>query len=164
MNAESLAVSASINIGLALLILTLFSVLRKQPSNAPIYYARLLSQHHHISFDNRFFGFRRLIPSLGWIRRALHVTEDEILDTCGLDVLIFIRLFKFGVVSFLTHSALLTSIWNFSCMVKHSQWGRLVMDSHRDVLIPWMLSPYRTLGRALTGNIVGDVESMFFNS
>ncbi|KAK4411120.1 CSC1-like protein [Sesamum angolense] len=96
MNAESLAVSASINIGLALLILTLFSVFRKQPSNAPIYYARLLSQHHHISFDNRFFGFRRLIPSLGWIRRALHVTEEDILDSCGLDVLIFIRLFKFG--------------------------------------------------------------------
>ncbi|KAL0464499.1 UNVERIFIED_CONTAM: CSC1-like protein [Sesamum latifolium] len=104
MNAESLAVSASINIGLALLILTLFSVLRKQPSNAPIYYARLLSQHHHISFDNSFFGFRRLIPSVGWIRRALHVTEDDILDTCGLDVLIFIRLFKFGINFFLVCS------------------------------------------------------------
>ncbi|XP_011088351.1 CSC1-like protein At3g54510 isoform X1 [Sesamum indicum] len=104
MNAESLAVSASINIGLALLILTLFSVLRKQPSNAPIYYARLLSQHHQISFDNRFFGFRRLIPSVAWIRRALHVTEDEILDTCGLDVLIFIRLFKFGINFFLVCS------------------------------------------------------------
>ncbi|KAL0379827.1 UNVERIFIED_CONTAM: CSC1-like protein [Sesamum angustifolium] len=103
MNAESLAVSASINIGLALLILTLFSVFRKQPSNAPIYYARLLSQHHHISFDNRFFGFRRLIPSLGWIR-ALHVTEEDILDSCGLDVLIFIRLFKFGINFFLVCS------------------------------------------------------------
>ncbi|PIN09389.1 hypothetical protein CDL12_18022 [Handroanthus impetiginosus] len=95
MNAESLAVSACINIGLAFLILTLFSILRKQPSNAPIYYARRLSQHRRVSFNSR-FAFWRLLPSIGWIRRALAVTEEEILDTCGLDVLIFIRLFKFG--------------------------------------------------------------------
>lgn len=99
MNAESLLVSASINIGFALLILTLFSILRKQPSNAPIYYARRLSQHHHVSF-HRHFTFRRLLPSVGWIRLALLVTEEEILDNCGLDVLIFIRLFKFGWATF----------------------------------------------------------------
>ncbi|KAG6382394.1 hypothetical protein SASPL_157940 [Salvia splendens] len=40
---------------------------------------------------------RRLLPSPAWIRLALSITEDEILDTCGLDVLIFIRLFKFGI-------------------------------------------------------------------
>ncbi|KAG8391144.1 hypothetical protein BUALT_Bualt01G0157300 [Buddleja alternifolia] len=103
MNAESLVVSASINIGLALLILTLFSILRKQPSNAPIYYARRLSQHGVVSF-HRGFTFRRLLPSVGWIRRALGVTEEEILDTCGLDVLIFIRLFKFGINFFVVCS------------------------------------------------------------
>ncbi|KAK6119228.1 hypothetical protein DH2020_047043 [Rehmannia glutinosa] len=84
MNAESLLVSASINIGFALLLLTLFSILRKQPSNAPIYYARRLSQHHQVSF-HRHFTFRRLMPSVEWIRLALSVTEEEILDTCGLD-------------------------------------------------------------------------------
>ncbi|PIN02990.1 hypothetical protein CDL12_24490 [Handroanthus impetiginosus] len=103
MNAESLAVSACINIGLAFLILTLFSILRKQPSNAPIYYARRLSQHRRVSFHSR-FAFWRLLPSIGWIRRALAVTEEEILDTCGLDVLIFIRLFKFGINFFLVCS------------------------------------------------------------
>ncbi|KAL6562945.1 hypothetical protein OROHE_005534 [Orobanche hederae] len=104
MNAESLLVSASINIGFALLILTLFSILREQPSNAPIYYARSLSQHHQLSFHRR-FTFLRLLPSVEWIRHSLSITEEEILDTCGLDVLIFIRLFKFGINFFLACSA-----------------------------------------------------------
>ncbi|KAL6570079.1 hypothetical protein OROMI_014593 [Orobanche minor] len=95
MNAESLLVSASINIGFALLILTLFSILREQPSNAPIYYARSLSHHRQLSFHRR-FTFLRLLPSVEWIRHSMSITEEEILDTCGLDVLIFIRLFKFG--------------------------------------------------------------------
>ncbi|XP_073040792.1 CSC1-like protein At3g54510 isoform X2 [Primulina eburnea] len=103
MNAESLLVSASINIGLALLILTLFSVLRKQPSNAPIYYARRLSQHHHVSFHPRFFPWR-LLPSVEWVSSALRVTEAEILDNCGLDVYVFVRLFKFGTNFFMVCS------------------------------------------------------------
>lgn len=98
MNAESLLVSVSINIGLALLILALFSVLRKQPSNTAIYYARRLSQHHHVSFYRRFFPWR-LLPSVEWVSSALRVTEAEILDSCGLDAFVFVRLFKFGWVS-----------------------------------------------------------------
>ncbi|KAL7157995.1 hypothetical protein ABFS83_02G113200 [Erythranthe nasuta] len=101
MNAESLLTSASINIGFALLILTLFSILRNSPSNAPIYYARRLSQHRRLSFLRR-----RFLPSVEWIRLSLSVTEDEILDTSGLDVLIFIRLFKFGINFFLVCSVI----------------------------------------------------------
>ncbi|KAL3537660.1 hypothetical protein ACH5RR_001026 [Cinchona calisaya] len=96
MKAENLIVSATINIGVAIFILSLFSILKKQPSNAPIYYARRLSLNHHIAFDQR-FTFRRLLPSLDWIRRAFRVTEEEILQQCGLDVLVFIRLIKFGI-------------------------------------------------------------------
>ncbi|XP_057807817.1 CSC1-like protein At3g54510 [Salvia miltiorrhiza] len=103
MNAESLLASASINIGFALLILSLFSILQKQPSNAPIYFARRLSQHRPVSLHPR-LTVRRLLPSPAWIRVALSITEDEILDTCGLDVLIFIRLFKFGINFFLVCS------------------------------------------------------------
>ncbi|XP_012836367.1 PREDICTED: CSC1-like protein At3g54510 [Erythranthe guttata] len=101
MNAESLLTSASINIGFALLILTLFSILRNSPSNAPIYYARRLSQHRRLSFL-----LRRFLPSVEWIRLSLSVTDDEILDTSGLDVLIFIRLFKFGINFFLVCSVI----------------------------------------------------------
>ncbi|KZV18919.1 hypothetical protein F511_17825 [Dorcoceras hygrometricum] len=100
MYVESLLVSASINIGLSLLILTTFSVLRRQPSNAPIYFARRLSQRHHVSFHRRFFPWR-LLPSVEWISSALRVTEAEILDNCGLDVFVLIRLFKFGINFFM---------------------------------------------------------------
>ncbi|XP_051146798.1 CSC1-like protein At3g54510 isoform X2 [Andrographis paniculata] len=45
-----------------------------------------------------------LLPSLSWIRNSLALTEDEILDASGLDVLIFVRLFKFGINFFLVCS------------------------------------------------------------
>ncbi len=97
MNPHSLFASAAINIGLALIILTLFSIFKKQPSNAPIYYARRISHRHHIHFHQS-LSLRRFLPSVSWIPRAFRVTEDEILDSTGLDALVIIRLFKFGSV------------------------------------------------------------------
>ncbi|XP_009354442.2 CSC1-like protein At3g54510 [Pyrus x bretschneideri] len=114
MNPESLIASAAINIGLAIFILTLFSVLKKQPSNAPIYYPRRLSEsncqsHRRIpDFDDNYasspVGFRRFLPSVTWISRAFRVSEDEILQSNGLDALIIIRLFKFGIRFFVVCS------------------------------------------------------------
>ncbi|KAM2279288.1 hypothetical protein ACFX1S_040149 [Malus domestica] len=114
MNPESLIASAAINIGLAFFILTLFSVLKKQPSNAPIYYPRRLSEshgqsHRHIpDFDDNYasssVGFRRFLPSVTWISRAFRVSEDEILQSNGLDALIIIRLFKLGIKFFVVCS------------------------------------------------------------
>nr|XP_016501113.1 PREDICTED: CSC1-like protein At3g54510 isoform X1 [Nicotiana tabacum] len=102
MKAESLVVSAAINIGLAILILSLFSILKKLPFYAPVYYARRLSLGHRS--DHQSFNFRRLLPELNWISRAVRVTEEEILDSCGLDVLVFVRLFKFGIRFFVVCS------------------------------------------------------------
>ncbi|XVE86112.1 hypothetical protein DITRI_Ditri18aG0010300 [Diplodiscus trichospermus] len=96
MNAQSLLASAAINIGLALVILFLFSILKKQPSNAPIYYPRPLSKQHPIVFPPP-FSLSRFFPSFSWFPRAFRVTEDEILETSGLDALVVIRLFKFGI-------------------------------------------------------------------
>ncbi|CAN6567162.1 unnamed protein product [Malus baccata var. baccata] len=114
MNPESLIASAAINIGLAFFILTLFSVLKKQPSNAPIYYPRRLSEshrqsHRHIpDFDDNYasssVGFRRFLPSVTWISRAFRFSEDEILQSNGLDALIIIRLFKLGIKFFVVCS------------------------------------------------------------
>ena len=98
MNPHSLFASAAINIGLALVTLTLFSIFKKQPSFAPIYYARRLSNGQQIHFHDETFSFRRFLPSVSWIPRAFRVTEDEILDSSGLDALVIIRLFKFGSV------------------------------------------------------------------
>ncbi|GAA0161076.1 hypothetical protein LIER_17479 [Lithospermum erythrorhizon] len=104
MKLESLVVSASINIGVALFLLSLFSILKKQPHYAPIYYARRLSLNHHIRFHN-WFSLRRLLPSWKWISRVRHVTEDYILETGGLDLLVFVRMFKFGLHFFIVCSA-----------------------------------------------------------
>ncbi|KAK3002657.1 hypothetical protein RJ639_019961 [Escallonia herrerae] len=91
MNAESLFASVAINIGLALVTLSVFSIFKKQPSNAPIYFARRLSlgQAHDIILPRS--TLHRLLPSIDWIHRALLVTEDEIIQTCGLDALIVIK-------------------------------------------------------------------------
>ncbi|KAL8172349.1 hypothetical protein V2J09_024153, partial [Rumex salicifolius] len=96
MTPQSLLASAAINFGLALVVLSLFSILKKQPSNASVYYPRPLSDHRRpdVSFDA--FSFRRLLPSISWISRAFHVTEDDIILFYGLDTLVVFRLFKFG--------------------------------------------------------------------
>ncbi|KAI3731807.1 hypothetical protein L1987_62997 [Smallanthus sonchifolius] len=99
MNAESLLASAGINIGLAIVLLCIFSVLRNQHFNANIYYSRRLSLNAPISFD-RSFTVRRFLPSVDWINEAVRVSEDEILCSCGLDALVVIRFFKFGIKFF----------------------------------------------------------------
>lgn len=99
MNPHSLLASAAINIGLAFITLSLFSVLKKQPSNASIYYARSLSHGHHLHFDSA-SSMRRFVPSVSWISRAFRVTEEEIIEAHGLDALVIIRFFKFGIKFF----------------------------------------------------------------
>ncbi|KAL2337143.1 hypothetical protein Fmac_011589 [Flemingia macrophylla] len=97
MNPHSLLASAAINIGIACITLSLFSVLKKQPSNASIYYALPLARRHHVPFQSPPSLLRRFLPSVAWVSRAFRVTEDEIVDAHGLDALVVIRLFKFGL-------------------------------------------------------------------
>ncbi|KAK1553424.1 hypothetical protein Q3G72_034783 [Acer saccharum] len=104
MNPQGLLASAVINIGLAFVILALFSILQKQPSNAPIYYARRLSQvPENVTFHSS-FTLSRFLPSISWISRASRVSEDQILQTSGLDALLVIRLLKFGINFFMACS------------------------------------------------------------
>ncbi|XP_010521464.1 PREDICTED: CSC1-like protein At3g54510 [Tarenaya hassleriana] len=111
MTPESLIASASINIALAFMILWLFSILKKQPRNSVIYFARRLSDHRtpppefHASLS-----LFRFLPSVEWIPRAFRVHEDEILRRHGLDALVVIRLFKFGIRFFLLCSFLGVSL------------------------------------------------------
>ncbi|XP_057969940.1 CSC1-like protein At3g54510 isoform X3 [Malania oleifera] len=104
MKTESLLASAAINIGMSMVILSLFSILKKQPSTAPIYYARLLSHRLRLPpFQPP--SLLRFLPSVSWIPRAFRVSEDEIIATSGLDALVIIRLFKFGINFFTVCSA-----------------------------------------------------------
>ncbi|XP_034703728.1 CSC1-like protein At3g54510 isoform X2 [Vitis riparia] len=109
MNAQSLFASAAINIGLALITIFLFSILKKQSSNAPIYYSRRLSHRHPIPSHHHHYNWccstlLRFLPSVSWIPQAFRVSEDEILHTSGLDALVVIRLFKFGINFFVACS------------------------------------------------------------
>ncbi|XP_010273235.1 PREDICTED: CSC1-like protein At3g54510 [Nelumbo nucifera] len=100
MHPHSLLASAAVNISLACIVVSLFSILKKQPSNALFYYARRLSEQESVPFD-RGFTFARFVPSFSWIQRALRVSEEEILENSGLDALVLIRLFKLGIIFFL---------------------------------------------------------------
>ncbi|KAI3796453.1 hypothetical protein L1987_39124 [Smallanthus sonchifolius] len=121
MTPESLLASAAINIGLAFVILCLFSVFRKHHSNANIYYSRRLSLHRPISFD-RSFTLRRFLPSVDWIRDAVRVSEDDILCTCGLDALVVIRFFKLGIKFFAVCSTVgLMILLPLNCSVSYGQ-------------------------------------------
>jgi calcium permeable stress-gated cation channel len=117
MKISSLLTSAGINIGLCVLFLSLYSVLRKQPANVRVYFGRRIAEEH-----DRLRGafiLERFVPSTGWIVKALRCTEEEILAAAGLDAVVFNRILVFrytNVHSFWAQCALCTEI----CSVTHS--------------------------------------------
>ncbi|XP_057948020.1 CSC1-like protein At1g69450 isoform X2 [Malania oleifera] len=95
MDVSALLTSVGINIGLCILYFTLYSILRKQPSNVDVYAPRLLAegklkQRSHFNLD-------RLLPSPGWVRTAWQPSEEELLSSSGLDVVVFMRIFIFSL-------------------------------------------------------------------
>lgn len=93
MNISALLTSAGINIGLCLVFLSLYSVLRKQPSNACVYFGQRLAQLRSKGRDH--FSFDRFVPSPRWIVKAWEASEEEILACGGLDAVVFLRLVVF---------------------------------------------------------------------
>ncbi|KAF0926763.1 hypothetical protein E2562_027379 [Oryza meyeriana var. granulata] len=105
MDAEGLLAPAAINLGLALVALSLFSLLKKQPGNAPVYLARRMAAGHRGGSAGGGggglpLGHGRLTPSFRWIRAAFRLSEDDVLWRHGLDALVVVRLFKFGTKCF----------------------------------------------------------------
>jgi hypothetical protein len=92
---SALLTSVGINLGLCLLYITLYSVLRKQPGNAYVYAPRLVAEGK--SKDTSDFNLERFIPSTGWVKRALQVSEEELLSIAGFDAFVFIRMFIFSL-------------------------------------------------------------------
>ena len=88
MDAEGLLASAAINLGLALVALSLFSMLKKQPGNAPVYRPRRIAAGD---------GGAGLLPlGHGRLTPSFRLSEEDELRRHGLDALVVIRLFKFG--------------------------------------------------------------------
>ncbi|KAJ3674428.1 hypothetical protein LUZ60_005044 [Juncus effusus] len=95
MKVSALLTSAGINIGICGLLLFLYSILRKQPGNANVYFGRRLAEKHR-----RLRGayvLERFVPSPSWILKALQCTEDEILAVAGLDAVVFLRILVFSI-------------------------------------------------------------------
>ncbi|XP_062204517.1 CSC1-like protein RXW8 isoform X2 [Phragmites australis] len=95
MKIRALLTSAGINIGLCVLFLSLYSVLRKQPANVRVYFGRRIAEEHDRLREA--FILERFVPSTGWIVKALQCTEEEILAAAGLDAVVFNRILVFSI-------------------------------------------------------------------
>ncbi|KAL5553722.1 hypothetical protein UlMin_041123 [Ulmus minor] len=96
---SALLTSVGINFGLCVLFFTLYSILRKQPSNYEVYGPRLLAEG--TSKRRSHFNLERLVPSTSWVKNAWKLTEDELLESSGLDAVVFMRLITFSLKVFL---------------------------------------------------------------
>ncbi|CAL9214377.1 unnamed protein product [Arabidopsis halleri] len=90
MDVSSLLTSAGINIGICVVLVSLYSILRKQPANYCVYFGRLLSDGRVKRHDPRWY--ERFAPSPSWLVKAWETTEDEMLAAAGLDAVVFIRM------------------------------------------------------------------------
>ncbi|KAG2273295.1 hypothetical protein Bca52824_067850 [Brassica carinata] len=92
---SALLTSVGINLGLCFLFFTLYSILRKQPGNVTVYGPRLIQAGK--SQQTNAFNLERLLPTAGWVKRALEPTNEEILSNLGLDALVLTRVFVFSI-------------------------------------------------------------------
>ncbi|WVZ60085.1 hypothetical protein U9M48_010151 [Paspalum notatum var. saurae] len=95
MKVGGLLTSAGINIGLCVLFLSLYSILRKQPQNVKVYFGRRIAEENNRLRDA--FILERFVPSPSWIVKSLRCTEDELLATAGLDAVVFNRILVFSI-------------------------------------------------------------------
>ncbi|XP_054797246.1 CSC1-like protein RXW8 isoform X5 [Prosopis cineraria] len=94
MKIVALFTSAGINIGICAVLLSLYSILRKQPGNVNVYFGRRLASKRSRRTD---LCLERFVPSPSWILKAWHTTEDELLAVGGLDAVVFIRIVVFSL-------------------------------------------------------------------
>ncbi|AEE28540.1 unnamed protein product [Arabidopsis thaliana] len=90
MDVSALLTSAGINIAICVVLVSLYSILRKQPANYCVYFGRLLSDGRVKRHDPRWY--ERFAPSPSWLVKAWETTEEEMLAAAGLDAVVFIRM------------------------------------------------------------------------
>ncbi|KAK7316328.1 hypothetical protein VNO77_35281 [Canavalia gladiata] len=95
---SALITSVAINLGLCLLFFTLYSILRKQPSNITVYVPRLVAEGQ--VKEGGHFNLERLLPTAGWVKQAWGPSEEEFLSNSGLDAFVFMRMFIFSLKVF----------------------------------------------------------------
>ncbi|ESW08788.1 hypothetical protein PHAVU_009G074900 [Phaseolus vulgaris] len=94
MDIAALLTSAGINIAVCVVLFTLYSILRKQPSNVNVYFGRRLASRRSKSRD---LCLDRFVPSPTWVMKAWETTQEEMLTTGGLDAVVFSRMVVFSI-------------------------------------------------------------------
>ncbi|KAJ3674318.1 hypothetical protein LUZ60_004934 [Juncus effusus] len=98
---SALLTSVGINLLLTILLFALYSVLRKQSAYLSVYAPRRLAAaaaqapEEDGEDKRRRFNIENILPSAGWVRAAWQVTEEELLESSGLDAVVFMRIFVF---------------------------------------------------------------------
>ncbi|KAK2660072.1 hypothetical protein Ddye_006605 [Dipteronia dyeriana] len=95
MDVAALLTSAGINIAITVVLLSLYSILRKQPSNLNVYFTRRLASRRTKRKGSS--CFERFVPSPSWILKAWETTEDEILALAGMDAVVFLKIIVFSI-------------------------------------------------------------------
>ncbi|KAM3253536.1 hypothetical protein ACQJBY_047553 [Aegilops geniculata] len=95
MKISALMTSAGINIGICVLLWSLYSVLRKQPAFVRVYFGRRIAEENRLLREA--FILERFVPSTGWIVKALQCTEEDLLAAAGLDAVAFNRMIVFSI-------------------------------------------------------------------
>ncbi|KAM0882118.1 hypothetical protein ACQ4PT_032564 [Festuca glaucescens] len=120
MKISGLLTSAGINIGLCVLFLSLYSILRKQPANIRVYFGRRIAEEN--SLLREAFVLERFVPSAGWIVKALQCTEEELLAAAGLDAVVFNRMLVFRLW---VHCIVLYIISGVACILLYLEYRRI---------------------------------------
>ncbi|XP_014501643.1 CSC1-like protein RXW8 isoform X3 [Vigna radiata var. radiata] len=94
MDIAALLTSAGINIAVCVVLFSLYSILRKQPSNVNVYFGKRLASR---SSKSRDLCLDRFVPSPTWVMKAWETTQEEMLTTGGLDAVVFSRMVVFSI-------------------------------------------------------------------
>ncbi|MCD7472003.1 hypothetical protein HAX54_012825 [Datura stramonium] len=93
MKLAALLTSAGINTAVCVVLFSLYSILRKQPSFVNVYFGAKIAQVRSRQQDA--FCFDRFVPSPSWILKAWETSDEEICATGGLDAVVFVRMIVF---------------------------------------------------------------------
>ncbi|XP_006342673.1 CSC1-like protein RXW8 [Solanum tuberosum] len=102
MKLSALLTSAGVNISVCVVLLILYSLLRKQPTFVNVYFSQRFARVRTRQLGG--FNFERFVPSPSWIFKAWEASDDEIVDAGGLDAFVLVRMivFSFRIFSIAT--------------------------------------------------------------
>ncbi|XP_059287884.1 CSC1-like protein RXW8 isoform X2 [Lycium ferocissimum] len=102
MQLSALLTSAGVNITVCVVLFTLYSLLRKQPTFVHVYFSQRFAQVRTRQLSG--FNFERFVPSPSWILKAWKASDEEIIAAGGLDGFVFVRMivFSFRIFSIVT--------------------------------------------------------------